>query len=61
MYVLWADGVYTGTQVGADGTFSVVLGEGYLRAAGVITGKRGTLTVGLMAEDGFGNRSATAT
>jgi len=61
VYVLWADGVYTGTLVGADGTFSVVLGEAYLRDAGVITGRRGTLTVALMAVDGFGNRSATGT
>ena len=62
VYVFEGDGdQYASTPVGADGTFTVVLGEGYLLGAGVLTGKRGTLSVPLFAEDEFGNRSATAT
>ena len=62
VYVFEGDGdQYASAPVGADGTFTVVLGEGYLLGAGVLTGKRGTLSVPLFAEDEFGNRSATAT
>lgn len=62
VYVFEGDGdQYASTPVGADGTFTVVLGEGYLLGAGVLNGKRGTLSVPLFAEDEFGNRSATAT
>ena len=46
VYVFEGDGdQYASTPVGADGTFTVVLGEGYLLGAGVLTGKRGTLSV----------------
>jgi hypothetical protein len=50
---------YTVTQADPDGVWEIGVGEDFLRDAGVITGRRGTLTLTLDAIDQFGNTSPT--
>lgn len=50
---------YASGQADADGAWVIGVGEDFLAEAGVLTGKRGTLTLTLDAIDQFGNTSPT--
>lgn len=49
---------YNISQADSDGVWVIGVGEDFLAEAGVLTGKRGTLTLALAAIDQFGNTSA---
>ena len=61
LYTPSGDPFYNVTQADPDGVWQIGVGEDFLRDAGVITGKRGTLTLTLAAVDRFGNTSPTTT
>jgi hypothetical protein len=52
---------YSAGQADADGVWVIGVGEDFLAEAGVLTGKRGTLTLTVDAIDQFGNTSPTVT
>jgi hypothetical protein len=49
---------YSSAEVDSSGAWTIGVAEDYLQAAGVVTGRRGTLTLTLDAVDRFGNTSA---
>lgn len=60
LYTPSGEHFYNVTQADPDGVWEIFVGEDFLRDAGVITGKRSTLTLTLAAIDRVGNLSPTS-
>ncbi len=59
LYTPSGEPFYNVTQADPDGVWEIFVGEDFLNDAGVITGRRSTLTLTLVAIDRFGNTSPT--
>jgi hypothetical protein len=59
LYAPWGGHYHNFAQADADGVWVIYVGEDFLAEAGVLTGKRGTLTLTVEAIDQFGNTSPT--
>jgi hypothetical protein len=59
LYTPSGEPFYNVTEADSEGVWEIFVGEDFLRTAGVITGKRSTVTLTLVAIDRFGTTSPT--